>query len=110
MSEGSRRLHQLCESIHIEESNQLIDEDRQSRYLRLTDLNDFDIKCCLGQSTTSRTGRYGCNSIIYRVEKANAPGGLDTLWCLAITCIIDSLFACFSELCDEGHAQSIRCE
>ena len=79
MSEESRRLHQLCESIDVEESNQLIDDDRQSRYLRPTRLNDFEIKCCLGQSTTNRTGRYGCNSIIYRVEWRNAPGGIDTL-------------------------------
>ena len=79
VSEQSRRLHQLCESIYSEESSQLIDEDRQSRYLRQTRLNDFQIECSLGQSTTSQTGRYGCNSIIYRVMRRNPAGCNDSL-------------------------------
>jgi hypothetical protein len=66
--------HQLCEAIHVEENTQLIQEGKQSRYLRQTHLNDFLIECCLGQSTTSKRGHYGCNSIIYRVSKRNPSG------------------------------------
>ena len=71
-------LHQLCQSIHSEESNQLATEDKQARCLQSTCLDDFDIKGCLGGST-SRRGRYGCNSVIYQVEKTNTAGGID-IW------------------------------
>ena len=94
MSEGNRHIHQLCEVIHSEESNQLMDEDRQSRSLRLTRLDDFSIKSCLGQSTTARTARYGCSSIVYDVKRTDASEGVDVAVCFlkVLDCLL--VFLC----------------